>query len=74
MSMINLGRDYNDIFWVEKNSSELHDTSLALIDIPEWREGLWREGRVGGERHTFYMWDYSKCLSKDPAMARAQTF
>ena len=37
------------------NSSELHDTSLALIDIPEWREGLWREGRVGGERHSFYM-------------------
>ena len=53
--MINLGRYYNDIFWVEKNSSELHDTSLALIDIPEWREGLWREGRVGGERHSFYM-------------------
>ena len=110
MSKINLGRDYNDIFLVEKkvstiakwntslkltpvpwvllfspdgmiirtkftcNSSELHDTSLALTDIPEWREGLWREGRVGGERHSFYMWDYSKCLSKDLAMARAQTF
>ena len=37
------------------DSSELHDTSPALINIPEWGEGLWREGRAGGERHSYCM-------------------